>query len=475
MATSNKGRSDLRRLIDLERGTVSREIFISQDVYDQEIERIFLRSWLFVGHESQVRNPGDFFVSRMGEGSVILTRDNERKVHVFLNTCRHRGMKVCRYSEGNTAHFMCPYHGWRFGTDGKLVGVPYWGEAYEGIMDRSEWALIEVAQMCVYKGGVWATWDPDAPSFKDYLGGMIHYLDALMDCRDGRAGGSEVIGGVVKWTVPCNWKFPAENFMGDMTHGHVSHLSAEKAGVGPGGVIGQFRQGTERNRRAQGQTSFPELGHGVRGAPLGVEEKYPFPKFEVPVGPLDNMPVVEEYFRHVYEERKKRLADRPVTWAGGHVFPNTAYHALFPRGIGVLHPAGPDKTEMWRWCLVDADAPKEVKDLTRHHFMRYAGPAGLVEQDDMENWIYAHKASRGVIAKRYPYNYQMGIGHTIPVQGSRGAVTVGTHSEENARTLYRRWLQLMESGNQGDRKAARRGASDHGSQRSKSPAGQKTR
>ena len=91
---------------------------------------MFARSWLFVGHESQIPNPGDFFVSSMGEESVILCRDRAGEIHVFLNSCRHRGMKVCRYDEGSTAVFTCPYHGWSYSTDGKLVGVPYFREAY---------------------------------------------------------------------------------------------------------------------------------------------------------------------------------------------------------------------------------------------------------------------------------------------------------------------------------------------------------
>src|SRR4030095_15358962 len=125
-----------RDLVDLSEGLISRDIFVSEDLYQHEQEQVFARAWLLVGHESQVPNPGDYFSSYMGEESVILTQDNQGKLHVFLNTCRHRGMKVCRYDEGNTLLFTCPYHGWSYGRDGQLVGVPYFKEAYQERLDK---------------------------------------------------------------------------------------------------------------------------------------------------------------------------------------------------------------------------------------------------------------------------------------------------------------------------------------------------
>src|SRR6476660_7630340 len=117
-------------LVDMATGQISREIFVNDEIYQEELERVFTRAWLFVGHESQIPNPGDFFVSSMGEESVILCRARAHKAHVFLNSCRHRGMKVCRYDEGNTVEFQCPYHGWSYATDGALVGVPFAKDAY---------------------------------------------------------------------------------------------------------------------------------------------------------------------------------------------------------------------------------------------------------------------------------------------------------------------------------------------------------
>ena len=430
MARRNHGQA-FDKLVDLKRGVISREIFVSEEIYQQEQEQIFTHSWLFIGHESQIPKPGDYFTSCMGEESVILTRDQHGTMHVFLNTCTHRGMKVCRYDEGNTTVFTCPYHGWSFATDGKLTGVPYYKEAYHEELERSQWGLIEVAQLANYKGTIWATWDKAAPAFGDYLGGMQRYLDILLDCRDGRAGGSEILGGVQKWYMPCNWKFSAENFAGDGYH-NISHRSVDLVGIGPSG---QGRRDNERRSTRSLNMAFPERGHAALG--FLQTEDMPF------ISTYQNAPVVQAYFKHVYEERQRRLGkDARLLGRVGTVFPNMSFLSRQPRSIAVWHPRGALKTEAWRWFLVDQDAPQEVKDFLRHYYMRYSGPGGLTEQDDMENWNYASAASKGVMARRYPYNYQMGLGHEGTDPELPGVVSEG-YSEQNQRALYQRWAEMM--------------------------------
>ncbi len=428
-------------LVDAERGLISREIFVNEEVYRQEQERIFARVWLFLGHESQIPQPGDFFTSYMGEESVIVSRDRESQIHVLLNSCRHRGMKACRYDEGNTTSFMCPYHGWSYALDGKLVGVPHYDAAYYGELDKSQWGLLEVAQLATYKGTIWATWDASAPPFLDYIGDFRIFLDGLLDSYDGSEGGSVVLGGVHKWVVPSNWKFISENFGGDHYHG-VSHASVEAVGIGPGGR-GQTRHGDKHNSRRANLTSFPELGHGWRGSPPEPvdPEIDPFPTFQDPR--------LAEYFQDLHEERRRRAPSLPPVWlfgGGGNVFPTASFHVGFPRGILVSHPRGPLQTEMWRWYLVDRDTPPDVRNFWREYSLRYSGPAGMTEQDDMENWSYATAASRGPVARGLPYCYQQGLGHWKPYEGLRGAlVTDGSMNDANSLTLYRRWAQLMDA------------------------------
>ncbi len=418
-------------LVNLVDGEISREIFVSQDLYEREKKQIFSRAWLYVGHESQIKSIGDYFLSQMGEESVILTRDADNRIRIFLNTCRHRGMRVCRYDEGKTRSFYCPYHGWTYGLDGKLVGVQAYETSYTPPFPREEWGLVEVAQIANVRGTIWATWDANAPGFKEYLGEAYEGLDLGLRAWDGSDAGVELLGSPQKWIVPSNWKFIAENFSGDMLHA-VSHRSVEMVGIGPGGTKGR--------RDAPGQRMLSGFagGHGyMYGIKPTAESRDDY----------SAMPVVAEYFRHCWERRVKLLGERAgVNVTLGTIFPNMSFHAQQPRTILVAHPRSANETEMWRVYFVDKEAPAEVRDYLRRYYMRYSGPGGMTEQDDMENWAYASYASRGHIARSFPYNYKSGlrsgkIDSVVPGLTASKPIT----SEQNPRILYRRWAQFMDA------------------------------
>src|SRR5436309_688266 len=161
---------DLLGLVDGDKGLVERKIFSDEEIYQLELERIFARSWNFMCHESQVANAGDFFLSYIGEDRVIIVRDKQGGLNVLLNTCRHRGNAVCRAEEGHATSFMCTYHGWTFDLQGKLVGVPGFKDYYHEDFKREEWGLVRAAHVDSYKGFVFATLDPEAPSLTEFLG-----------------------------------------------------------------------------------------------------------------------------------------------------------------------------------------------------------------------------------------------------------------------------------------------------------------
>jgi phenylpropionate dioxygenase-like ring-hydroxylating dioxygenase large terminal subunit len=410
----------MHELVDTGRGLISRRIFIEPEIYEQELKQVFARCWLFLCHDSQIPLPGDFFTTYMGEDPVLVVRDSDGQLHAFLNFCRHRGNRLCRADSGNASSFTCAYHGWTYRNDGRLTGVPYLKEAYHNELDRNRWGLVPVAQLDNYKGLWFATFDPQAPPLHEYLGEMAWYLDAFFDRRD---GGIEVIGGMHKWVMPCNWKFPAENFAGDGYHVSWSHLSAVRTGSG-----GDFRVKPDAVGRAL------SLGNGHSIMTVGPDMAADPPA-----------PEVLAYEEQILPEMQRRLGRRlqlgkPIA---GTVFPNFSMLRPTSRTFRVWHPRGPDKTEVWAWIFVDKAAPPEVKKALRLAGARVFGPGGTFEQDDMDNWQGCTQTGRGVVSRRYALNYEMGLGHEH-FDAELGALASDyRYSESNHRGFYRRWAELM--------------------------------
>lgn len=423
----------IQNLVNGQRGEISREIFVNEDIYQQERERVFGRAWLYIGHESQVKEPGDFILSRMGEESVIMTRDRAGAIQVMLNSCRHRGMRVCRYDEGHTEKFYCPYHGWAYNLDGVLSHVTEFDTEYQKQDFKwEEWGLIKVAKIAILQGTIWATWDPNA-DFDAYLGNARQMIDLSFRAWDGE-GEVEVIGTTQKWIIPSNWKIVAENFAGDMLH-VVSHRSVDIVGIGPNKAAGR-RDASSSGNSSYVQASYPEGHAGVIGL---FDKDDPRPDYSA-------SPATAEYFQRCYAKRKKALGNEAfISPAVGSIFPNMSFHGNQPRTILVGHPIGVDKTELWRQYFVDKDAPDEVKAFLRSYYIKYSGPAGLTEQDDMENWNYATNASKGYMARKFPYNYAAGMGYETSVDELPGAVSaIKGSSESNARAYYNIWSQYMD-------------------------------
>jgi len=211
--------SDLN-YVDVEKAELDRRIFSDPDIFELEMELIFGRAWLFVCHETQIPNPGDFFEAPMGKDNVLVVRQRDGSVKAFLNTCTHRGNAVCRAEEGNTKNFMCTYHGWTYDLAGKLIGVPGFENLYHSDLDKDSLGLRQVGQIDSYKGFVFATMDPSAPALFDYLGttGRLG-IDLIAE-----QGEMTVVPGILKFTIDCNWKFPTDNIF-DYYHGRVTHMA----------------------------------------------------------------------------------------------------------------------------------------------------------------------------------------------------------------------------------------------------------
>jgi len=431
---------------------MDRRIFFDEDVLDQELERVFKPSWQFVGFDSELPDPGDYVVRRMGRDSVIVTRDEHAAVRVLLNSCNHRGTQLCRATFGNSAHFRCSYHGWTYANDGRLVGVPHLRTAYPSQFDKSSYDLT-TARTTNYRGFLFATWQPDGPSLEDYLGDFRWYLDALLDL----AGEWEVYGPPQRCIARGNWKVPTDNFAGDGYHMGTTHQAA-------------FEQGIYGDSLASGTLGQEELeligvnigtanGHSLRAG-------YVVEKGEREINKDISAPVYLGYPPELWPALTARQTEDEVRFNSrcevvhGAVFPNLAYLSVsHDRAIG--RPADPlTKYTVWRthtpidarhtechyWTLVPKMMPDEWKRRSYAFQARSQSAGGILfEMDDFENFARIDTAISGTVADTAPLDLSLGLGlgEPLPDFPGPGQAEFITLSEHNQRAFYRRWGELM--------------------------------
>ncbi|MGH7880109.1 MAG: aromatic ring-hydroxylating oxygenase subunit alpha, partial [Candidatus Binataceae bacterium] len=221
-------RSEWSDLIQADR--VHGSLYADPKIFAAELEKIWYRTWVYVGHESEVPRAHDFVAKAIGPQPLIMTRDGHGVIHLLLNRCAHRGNQVCVLEKGNTRSFICPFHSWTFANDGHLIRYAF-PDGYEG-QDKSKLGLAHVPRVACYKGFVFGSFATDGPSLEKHLGGARETIDRLVQASP--EGAIELTAGFLKHRVKANWKFVLENET-DGYHPpfvHASIFSVADSGIG---------------------------------------------------------------------------------------------------------------------------------------------------------------------------------------------------------------------------------------------------
>lgn len=415
--------SDMSTLVDAASGLVSPEVYHDRKVWDRELERVFGRSWLFLAHESQLSEPSSFIATMMGATPVIVNRRKDGTLGAFVNACRHRGMRMRCEEFGTASTFTCPYHGWSYGETGALRVVPE-EKNYGGNLDKGAWGLIEVAQLDVYRGLIFATFDATAPPLLDYLGDMTFYIDAMWDRLE---GGAELIGGVQKWRIKANWKLAAEQFASDNYHVFTTHIS-------PYRVLDPSGKGLPPTSSLTGNQVTHPNGHGS-GWFLASDD--PLDGSVLPAG-------VRQYFEETHDAIGARIgATRRDMESHATVFPNFSFLSADIPTARVWHPVAPDEVEVWAWAYVNVSAPQEVKDELRRLSVLTFGVSGIFEQDDGDNWAQIQRNLTSPIVRNAPFSFQMGLNRTPDTDAELPGQLGPPIGEMASRGFFGRWQELM--------------------------------
>jgi phenylpropionate dioxygenase-like ring-hydroxylating dioxygenase large terminal subunit len=386
------------------RGLVPAHVYNDREVFELERDRLFSRAWMFIGHVSEIPEPNDYVVRNILGDSLLVTRDGDGRIHVMFNMCVHRGMQVCRAEKGSATTFRCPYHAWTFRSDGTLAGLPFHQDAYGGEAGfrKEGQALLGVPSVAIRNGLIFASLDPDAPPFEEWLGDFAFYLDFYT----GQTAAGIELRGPQRWRFKANWKIGAENFIGDSYHTPHTHASVVDIRLFGEPRPNKRKEGVLYNAGPGGGTTYKLPPDGDFASGLDY------------VGYPPEM--VAAMADHLSPRQQDLVGESGFMPSAATLFPNLSFVHNWPAvneggkltpfiSLRLWQPIGPDETECLSWFAVAADAPPDFKADSYKAYLMCFGTSGMFEQDDVENWVSITTTAGGSMARRLLLNNRMGL------------------------------------------------------------------
>jgi len=346
-----------------------RSIFTDQQLFDLEMKYIFEGNWVFLGHESQVENPGDYFTLTLGRQPVVITRTKEGELQALLNTCSHRGATLCRKKRGNKASFTCPFHGWTFKNDGKLLKArdQKKGGYPESFNTDGSHDLKRLPRFENYRGFLFGSLSSDVLPLAQYLGETTKVIDNIVDQAE---DGLEVLRGTSTYTYEGNWKLTAENGADGYHVGtvHWNYLSTM-------GQRDYEKGGTEavdaKSWSSEGGFYSFENGHMMLWTRLTNPQVRPVYKH------------LERLQGKVGEARADAIVNTTKNLC---IYPNLYLMDQFSTQIRVLRPISLNKTEITIYCWAPKNEPADERAKRIRQYEDFFNVSGMGTPDDLEEF-----------------------------------------------------------------------------------------
>ena len=412
-------------------GRVHRRVYTDPAVFERELERIFRRVWLWLGHESQLRAPGDFFTARLAGEPVIVARHSDGEIHAFHNRCTHRGAQVCAAASGNVRSFVCPYHAWTYRTDGALATVPLEQAYGEGFRERAAGLRLEpVPRLARYRGFLFASLARSGEDLETFLGQEVRAaFDNLVDrAPDGEV---EMAGGKTVQRYRGNWKLQMENSI-DLLHPRILHRSA----IDAADRAAQVTSGASIEWdivKANGLTLREWDGMQIAALPRG----------HCWMGGFLTRAIDEERESAAQKHYRERMVARHGEARAREILSFNRHNTIVYPGLFVnsrlaqirqLQPVSVDCTEQHGYIFRLKGAPEEMFEASVRMVNTNNSPASIVTSDDHEIF---ERIQQSLAAGRHEWaDLSRGL--------EREAGAVGTN-ELPMRNQHRAWAQYMKA------------------------------